>query len=283
MHVDEDRPALFRGTRGLVQDREAIVVELPGPQTRGGPERAATIADGINYLLVALRRMPEASITWPTMLQQRRLARGVNGTYGFAPIPGTHNVFAAIDGVRFQIFNPADVATQNGYYSAFVGYTNINCVIIFDMMGRIIFVSSNNDGRTTDFTAAIPAFRKMKDRAVTGINSIVAADDAFSSAATDRKIATAKKYNPGFRLAPHERVAWSSWILCIRKSVEWGMKTLQSVWARLQMPLPTDPILRQKMPLVHCPNYERPKHEHIAHSSPSRVTMTKFSDMVAVK
>ena len=44
-----------------------------------------------------------------------------------------------------------------------------------------------------------------------------------------------------------ERKAWKRYVLHIRKSVEWGMRTLQAMWPRLTIPLSTDAEDRAKL------------------------------------
>jgi hypothetical protein len=118
---------------------------------------------------------------------------------GKAPIPGEHRIFAGIDGLRIQIRNYPDERRQNLYYNKWLRKENVLLVIVFDMMGRIIWATANHPGKTNDFVAAREALQLILDPLRTAPGYIVVADDAFSSAATDPKIATAKRYYRAWR------------------------------------------------------------------------------------
>ena len=196
---------------------------------------------GMRQLLIALRAMPETDIRWPTNRQQRRFAAAILKKYGNAPV---HNVnpWGFVDGLRIRINSCDDVFMQERYYNGKDKMCNINNILVFTPDGRCVWASLCHQGNQGDYRCSLQLFLQMRDPAFNPPGFGLMADAAFASVGTNTFMYT-ESFRDGSpeRLSPQEKLSWLKWWGPPRKSAEFGMRIVTSLWRRLLINLPTMP------------------------------------------
>jgi hypothetical protein len=196
---------------------------------------------GLRHLLGALRAMPETDIRWPTPRQMRRYAAAIKRKYGEPPIAGV-NPWGFVDGVRFYINDPNDITIQELYYNGHVRRCNINNILVFTPDGRCVYASLCHQGNQGDYRCSLALFMKLRDRRQTPLGFGLMADAAFASHATNTFMYT-ETYLDGTDqpLSAAALAAWKRWWGPPRKSAEFGIRIVTSLWRRLLINLPSMP------------------------------------------
>jgi hypothetical protein len=206
-------------------------------------------------LLDILREVPEARIEWPSHDDIGENAARVNARYPPPPRPGGGivAVFAWIDGVYLPIVTPTDETLQMYYYNGYRGYCGVNCLIVFDPTGCIIWASINHNGRTNDATISHQFAREILRKGHVPLGHTIAGDhgfyiraflDFYDTPLTDYS----ERSDDALVLECQER--FSAWLTIVRQAAEWGMGSLQKVFKRLTTPLPQDATKRAT--IIEC-------------------------------
>lgn len=200
---------------------------------------------GFEQLLAALRRMPDTDVTWPTAASMARYNAAIVAKYGPPPVADFFP-WGFVDGVRQAINNCNSAFWQEMYYNGHLKLCNFNNVLVWVPDGRCVWASLCHEGNKGDYRCSLTLFNALRDAAQTPPGFGLLGDHAFSSLATNDIIGTEafRDGTPG-QLSAAEKVAWEAWWGPPRKSAEFGMRVLTSLWRRLQLNLPSMPDNRR--------------------------------------
>jgi hypothetical protein len=201
----------------------------------------------LRLLLLAVSTDHDSRVCWPSQADMQQYCQLIT-----AYEPGLTNIFGFVDGVYFRCNDPPDHDTQNAYYNGWKSCCSLTNVLVFAPDGCIIWACYNYPGSWHDAHLARPLYERLLDPSRTPPNLALVADTAFPrSGALQTKIITPPK------VAEQEQVdaavlqsghaSSPEAIVRARQAVEWGMHSLQSVFARLGIPLPYDPPYTQSL------------------------------------
>jgi hypothetical protein len=208
------------------------------PATMSRILRKAEIALGRS-----LKRIPDATIRWPSKDQQRSWAEAIA-----AREPLIKKKWGFIDGKNLSVQKPGSSDLQNAMYNGWLHATLITGTICFGADGAIVWVTHNlpgswNDGETSRLfrETLLDEERSLQDHGVL-------ADSAFpSSGAMFNRIITPLKDGELEKCSPETRtglLAMNNAIVSVRQAVEWGMGSIEKPYRRLTIPFPFNPEVR---------------------------------------
>jgi len=200
---------------------------------------------GLAVLLRALRDDHDSRIAWPTAAEMQHFS-SLMAAYS----PALSNVFGFVDGVYFPCNDPADSDTQNAYYNAWKSCCSITNVLVFATDGTIVWARYNMPGSWGDGRLARPLYKRLCDPALTPPQYALVADSAFPrKGLVEGKIITPFKVGDVYRsnISIARQDAYNTEVVRARQGVEWGMHSVQSVFARLVVKLPYDPKYTQRL------------------------------------
>jgi hypothetical protein len=196
-------------------------------------------------LSMALKNLPDARIKYPSLDEQRQWSQLVENKE-----PLVKKRWGFIDGKNYCVQKPSDIDLQNAMYNGWLHATLITGTLCFGVDGCIVwgrhnFVGSWNDGDTSRLFQ-----EKLRNIEKNLPGYGVVADSAFPvSGVMYNLIVTPLKEGDLDRMCAEDRVAAqavSNAITSIRQAAEWGMGAVEKPFRRLKMPLPYNPVIRQK-------------------------------------
>ncbi len=147
-----------------------------------------------------------------------------------------------LDGLKLPVKEPIHNLLQNMYFSGYTRRCEVTNVILFTLDGCIAYANINNPGAVSDSEMAQGVYRRLANLDDDLPYKIVA-DSAFSSYGLDVRVLKPKtQQQPISSLAEgraHARIT------SLRQGVEWGMRTVQTAFLRLNAGLPLDTNQRQ--------------------------------------
>jgi hypothetical protein len=208
------------------------------PATLTRTMQAAEIA-----LQSALRELPEATIRWPTVDEQRQFAALVkdkepllSGRWGF------------VDGKNYKVQKPTSADVQNAMYNGWLHSTLITGVFCFAVDGTVSWGKHNVVGSWNDGEISRPFQAKLQDPVINLPDHGVLSDSAFPvSGGMFGRIMTPMKEGDLERAHPRARLALvlrSTAITSMRQAAEWGMGAVEKVYRQLLLPLPFNSVKR---------------------------------------
>ncbi|KAG8793004.1 hypothetical protein FRC12_004211 [Ceratobasidium sp. 428] len=199
---------------------------------------------GLQILVHVLRHLPESQITWPSEDEMTYFAELIQRRH-----PTIEGAFGFIDGLSLPVETSSDPREQEMMYNGWLHSHRIGNIFVFAPDGRIIACKLNAPGSWHDARIARDVYRKLEHSTPDGFFLI--GDTAFQSEELANKIHTPLKEGNILPEDRAERVAaieYSNELTQARQAVEWGMRSLQSVFNRLRVPLSIhDPVGRQRL------------------------------------
>ncbi|KAG9125513.1 hypothetical protein FRC07_007295 [Ceratobasidium sp. 392] len=199
---------------------------------------------GLHILVHILRRLPESQIIWPSRAEMTHSASLIQRRH-----PNIEGAFGFVDGLSLPVETSSDPQEQETMYNGWLHSHRISNVLVFAPDGRIIACKLNAPGSWHDARVAQHIYSKLADETPDGFFLI--GDTAFQSDELADKIHTPLKVGNELPEDPVERaevIDYSNKITRARQAVEWGMRSIQSVFSRLRVPLSIhDPTGRQRL------------------------------------
>ncbi|KAG9023439.1 hypothetical protein FS837_005810 [Tulasnella sp. UAMH 9824] len=199
----------------------------------------------LNILLRTLQALPDTSITFPKSLQRYEYLSSLIE----ARHPLLKGVFGFLDGWKTPIFTPGDPEVENLTYSGWYHDHYVSSVAVFDAEGLIIANRANCPGSWHDARIARPIYDKLISQAPAGFSLL--SDTAFPRTETALRGRIIAPLKSGQRLPvdPAEKeaiLALNREIVTARQAAEWGMRSIQSTFGRLRVPLDANDSLRRQ-------------------------------------
>ncbi|QRV96986.1 DDE superfamily endonuclease [Ceratobasidium sp. AG-Ba] len=199
---------------------------------------------GLQILVHVLQHLPESQITWPSPAEMARSAELIRTRH-----PTVRGAFGFIDGLSLAAETSSDPRQQEATYNGWLHSHRIGNILVFAPDGRVIACKLNAPGSWHDARIARHIYSKLVHNTPNGFFLI--GDTAFQSDTLADKIHTPLKEGNELPVNRCERAAvieYSNKLTQARQAVEWGMRSLQSVFNRLRVPLDIhDPIGRQRL------------------------------------
>lgn len=203
---------------------------------------------GLQALLLTVQQMHMARIAWPTPAEMERYSDIIT-----AYEPSVTGVFGFVDGVYFRCTDPPDFEAQNAYYNSWKSYCSITNVLVFAPDGCIIWARYNLPGSYHDARLARPLYNILLRPDLTPSHYCIVADTAFPRTGsmygrilTPPKIGELEQWRQHYASTNLKPEA----VVRVRQAAEWGMHTLQSVFARLSVPIAYDPPFNASLLLL---------------------------------
>jgi hypothetical protein len=186
---------------------------------------AQKLQEGLDMLLWALQRHPDAFVRWPTKEEQEVYSQ-VIGEHGSDPLPDglcSKKVMGWVDGFAVRISKPGDKERERMFYSQKHTGCVISNLIAFSPQGTILWYNVNVPGSINDTDACRPLTGLLRDGSRTIINGAMLGDVAFKgevSGANEVYLtpATTRKFTQTDTVG--EALALGFWVLGKRQSVE---------------------------------------------------------------
>ncbi|KIO23649.1 hypothetical protein M407DRAFT_15528 [Tulasnella calospora MUT 4182] len=190
----------------------------------------------LDILLWTLQSLPDASITIPRSLRQYEYLSSLIE----AQHPLLKGVFGFLDRWKTPIFTPGDPEVENLTYSGWYHDHYVSSVAVFDSEGLIIANRTNCPSSWHDARIARPIYNKLISQAPAGFSLL--SDTAFprtERALRGRIIAPLKS---GQRLPvdlteKEAILVLNREIVTAHQAAKWGMRSIQSTFSRLRVPL----------------------------------------------
>jgi hypothetical protein len=204
------------------------------------------VHDGLVHLEAALVRLG-CTPTWPSIRMQQEFAQVMDEYWG-RDVYDT-KIMGIVDGLRLDVREPGDAVAQNALYSGFT--KTINCVnqIVVTINGKIVSAEIGYAGRISDSTLQRILSARLRLPGVLAPGHGICADDIYRNVLTD-DIYITQYHDPGIADVNYvmaNRARFARQQKAKRQGVEWTMRTLQNMWARLKKPLPWAPALRCRL------------------------------------
>jgi len=192
----------------------------------------------LEVLLRVLRKDPFGQISWPSSSTLRRFSNLIKRRY-----PESPNVCLFLDGANFLIYEPKDFLDQNAFYNGWKASVFVANVFAYGFDGCIHFANTNCFGSWHDALVAARLLQKLLSLP----SPYCAAADSASPHTGDfaRVILTPLKADEFDRVVESSTtdelvkvIQRQHLATSIRVASEWGNHGLESVYARLHMPLP---------------------------------------------
>ena len=202
---------------------------------------------GLQTLLLAVEHDHSSRIAWPTPTEMQAYSDAITEYE-----PAVTGVFGFVDGVYFRCTDPPDVNTQNAYYNGWKGYCSITNVLAFAPDGCIIWARYNLPGSYHDSRLARPLYKILMRPSLTPPQFSLVADTAFPRAKdmSGRIITPPRVGELEDWRAEHVSTLTPEAVIRVRQAAEWGMHSLQSVFARLSTPIAYDPSFNSSLMLL---------------------------------
>ncbi|CAE6430030.1 unnamed protein product [Rhizoctonia solani] len=199
---------------------------------------------GLHILVRILRRLSESQVTWPSEDEMAYFAELIQRRH-----PTIEGAFGFIDGLSLPVETSSDPHQQELMYNGWLHSHRIGNILVFAPDGRVIACRLNAPGSWHDARIAQCIYQKLVHNTPDGFFLI--GDTAFQSEELAYKIHTPIKEGNVLPADRGERVAaveYSNELTQARQAVEWGMRSIQSVFNRLRVPLDIhNPLGRQQL------------------------------------
>lgn len=218
------------------------------------------IHEGLQVLLIILRQSNESRIEWPQSKEE------IDELVGLSSLRENmlKNVIGFMDGLKMDIQEPMDSGIQNRMYNGYTCTTQCTNLLVFAPDGCIIYTKMNCEGSVADSEMASGVYESLVQLHETyGIPYRIVADSAFRAKEDmagyiykplSRRGGVPQRYRysmTGNAVVDeaHTSVDTAALlknvaVVSLRQSVEWGMRSIQSVWRRLTGKLPCDVTFR---------------------------------------
>mgnify|MGYP000125822197 FL=1 len=206
-------------------------------RTRGSCARALSMAFGTTstplykwlkfgrrVLLVALQHVPQAKVTLPNGEEVQSYVRAINNKY-----PVLTDVWGACDGLKLTIQASGNYLKQNHFYNGWTRGHYVNSVLLFAPDGRIRGCTLNCPGSWHDSTMADYGVYDKMESVYLEHGAKVVVDSAFGVGNREYLIKSAQQ-DP---IGGHAGVAINRAATSVRQLSEWGMRTIQAQFPRL--------------------------------------------------
>jgi hypothetical protein len=206
-------------------------------RTRGSCARALSMAFGTTstplykwlkfgrrVLLFALQHVPQAKVTLPTGEEISDYVQAINNKY-----PVLTDVWAACDGLKLKIQASGNYLKQNHYYNGWTHGHYVNSVLLFAPDGKIRGCTLNCPGSWHDSTMADYGVYEKMERMYLEHGAKVVVDSAFGVGNREYLIKSAQQDPIGGPAG----VAVNRAATSVRQLSEWGMRTIQAQFPRL--------------------------------------------------
>jgi hypothetical protein len=205
------------------------------------------LEDGIQELLAALRRCPDAEIMWPTREEMNIFSALITcqAAYGLPPLPFSPCMWT--DGLRLTMLQKDCPIEQNLFYNGWTKTEGILCLLTFLPNGRICHANLNLPNKFNDRMAAVSLVQRLRDPAANPDHHTSLTDVGFASVATNDVFTTDDFRPEGVVVTGAMRQRHIAYVKRTRQPAEWGMRVIQGAWCRLKNPLPTDTEKRKRI------------------------------------
>lgn len=210
---------------------------------------------GLITLHSVLQHLPEAAVTWPSGARQQEYASMIRRRY--THLTPSFNPFAFLDGLNLPVKESGDPLVQNATYNGWLAGCYVSNIFVYAPDGTIIWARVNMPGSWHDALRARTLLEAIADEPGFVHDGLcIVADTAFPrSADMQGRLVTPKKQSDVDRLKRHGALAAQleelrtqhTQATTVRQAAEWGMRQLQSGFARLRVPLPLDMVERQRL------------------------------------
>ncbi|KAG6847397.1 hypothetical protein H0H93_008476 [Arthromyces matolae] len=202
------------------------------------------ITFGLKIFLRVLREIPEAAIKYPSGAEEFQELNDLI-VVRHARLTGA---FASIDGLKLPVQTSADEDIENATYNGWLSEHFVSSVLAFSPKGLIIAAKINAPGSWHDAHVAQTIFEKLRTQTPDGFYMV--ADTAFPRGTNDIKGRIRAPVKAGQQLRGteeeiQEQMAFDRELLSYRQTAEWGNRTLQGSFGRLQIPLEIDDAQRR--------------------------------------
>ena len=208
---------------------------------------------GMVALNAALQTIPAAAVVWPSAEKQEEFTGLIRTRYprlqpGFQP-------FGFVDGLNLPVRESSDYFEQNANYNGWLAGCYVSSIFVYGPDGTVIWARCNMPGSWHDAHCARGLFEAILETpGFVRDGMCIVGDTAFPRTAEMRgHIVTPKRQDEMDRLfldgaTEQELVALKvahNDATTVRQAAEWGMRQLQSGFARLRLPLPLKPESRR--------------------------------------
>ncbi|RHY11309.1 hypothetical protein DYB36_005419 [Aphanomyces astaci] len=194
-------------------------------------------------LAQTLRRIPDASIRWPSKSRKAHWASKANERE-----PLVQGVFGFVDGKNLRVQEPSNVDLQNAQFNGWLHCVFVTGVLCYGLDGTLIWGRHNCPGSWNDGEMSRGLQDILADDTKVGPGMKVASDSAFPVGGrcagriiTPLKEGDLERQHANCRLAMQ---TMSDCITSLRQAAEWGMGSATKVYRQLLLPLPYNPALR---------------------------------------
>ncbi|QRV87752.1 DDE family endonuclease [Ceratobasidium sp. AG-Ba] len=189
----------------------------------------------LQILLRVLQNTAESRVTWPSPDQMGEFSELIRRRH-----PSIHGAFGFMDGLNLPVGTSSDSQEEEATYNGWLHSHRVSNIFVFSPDGCVIACKLNAPGSWHDARIARDVYLKLVNDTPAGFFLI--ADTAFrnNSVALEGKIRTPLKKGSRLPANRHERrraIQESNNLTQARQAAEWGMRSLQSVFARLRLPL----------------------------------------------
>jgi hypothetical protein len=192
---------------------------------------------GLELLLWALQRHPDAYVRWPTKEEQQVYCTVIK-EHGSDALPDdlcSKRVFGWVDGFAVPITKPSDKEAARMWYAAKHQRCVASNVFAFTPQGTIMWFRVNVPGSINDTDACRPLTAKILDEQRTIAHGVVMGDVAFKgevSGASEAYLTPATVHKCTATTTVGDALALGYWVLGKRQSVEVRMHENHSILSR---------------------------------------------------
>lgn len=207
------------------------------------------IQQGLTILHKCLGQIPEAVVKWPSPQEMEYCAGLINARENLL-----RSSFGFVDGLNLPVMEPSDPDVQNAYYNGWLSGCYVSNVLVFLPTGKVCFAALNKPGAWHDAQVAQGLFDMLHWKTPEPYNLL--ADSAFpaSQEMTGRLLVVKKSPFWEQDRTREEYIrerALDNAVKRQRQAAEWGMRSIQSEFQRLKLPMSTNKAKR-KLILETC-------------------------------
>lgn len=186
---------------------------------------AKKLEEGLDLLLWALQRHPDAFVKWPSKEEQEAYSQ-VIGEHGADPLPEglcSKKIIGWVDGFAVRISKPGDKEQERMFYSSKHQGCVISNLIAFSPQGTILWFKVNVPGSINDTDACRGLTGKLRSGSRTIINGAMLGDVAFkgeASGANEVYLTPATTHTFTETNTVGDALTLGYWVLGKRQSVE---------------------------------------------------------------
>ncbi|KAH9464097.1 hypothetical protein Pst134EB_003634 [Puccinia striiformis f. sp. tritici] len=197
------------------------------------------ITVGLDHLLNVLDEHPHAKIIWPSReVTARKYSLCIQKKF-----PRLTKCFGFLDGLNLPVLVSEDDDIQNVYYNGWTCSHYCICILTFAPDGSLIHSVLNAPGSWHDSAIAEPLYDRLLHDTPDGYRLI--SDTAFPRKTEQLRSRILAPVKRGDRLPQTPRSyaqlkILNDQLVPARQAAEWGMHSLQGLFARIKLPLPAN-------------------------------------------